>query len=341
MGSIRLLSLFSTLFSILLILLGLFLLQKSPKIEYKHKQVTFSTAGVHNTSSFAFVYVFKSLNDPHSIFDRISFSRLLVSVKSLLETGTDHQVVVLSNSWTGEYKEMFSRCFGERVQVREMEDANVTEGKWVSFTTYGNWKMAWFKLLIFKLFEYKKIVFLDADTLVLKDISELFLSSESLYGALDLADLPFKCKQKNVFGKKNLNSGLLVASPSPQKFSEILSKLKELPPQNGDQKFLQMVFPDFSVLPVCYGYIYELCNCASVVPFESVKTVHFTSSSPVYQYLGVVEGSQLSDAQNCFIKIAKRWYDTAKRLEIVRNGEYYINSDLSLRLDTPANRKTE
>ncbi|XVF06463.1 hypothetical protein REPUB_Repub06bG0050200 [Reevesia pubescens] len=87
------------------------------------------------------------------------------------------------------------------------------------------------KLKIFNMTNYKKVVYLDADTIVVKSIEDLF-----------------KCEKfcANLKHSERLNSGVMVVEPSEALFNDMMSKVNTLPSYTGgDQRFLNSYYSDF------------------------------------------------------------------------------------------------
>ncbi|XWS64778.1 hypothetical protein CRYUN_Cryun05aG0032900 [Craigia yunnanensis] len=87
------------------------------------------------------------------------------------------------------------------------------------------------KLKFFNKTNYKKVVYLDADTIVVKSIEDLF-----------------KCEMfcANLKHSERLNSGIMVVEPAEAVFSEMKAKVNTLPSYSGgDQAFLNSYYSDF------------------------------------------------------------------------------------------------
>lgn len=87
------------------------------------------------------------------------------------------------------------------------------------------------KLKIFNMTNYKKVVYLDADTIVLRSIEDLF-----------------KCQKfcANLKHSERLNSGVMVVEPSESVFNDMMTKVNTLPSYTGgDQGFLNSYYADF------------------------------------------------------------------------------------------------
>ena len=93
------------------------------------------------------------------------------------------------------------------------------------------------KLRIWELVDFKKVVYLDSDMMVLANIDELFDCPN--WSAVNAGgELPQYCDWKG------LNSGLLVIQPSAAVFSDMMNKIEKLKSGDwGDQGFLHAYFP--------------------------------------------------------------------------------------------------
>mmetsp|Transcript_798 Transcript_798/g.4990 ORF Transcript_798/g.4990 Transcript_798/m.4990 type:complete len:480 (-) Transcript_798:529-1968(-) len=97
------------------------------------------------------------------------------------------------------------------------------------------------KLVAFKL-PYRKVVFLDADTLVIRNIDQLFQCG---------GDRGFCANLKH---SEHFNSGVLVLSPEVSLFDDLLEKLGDLESYDGaDQGFLNEYFGQLVEAPLFHG----------------------------------------------------------------------------------------
>ena len=121
---------------------------------------------------------------------------------------------------------------------------------------------------------YERVVFLDADTLVLRSIDRLF-------------DYPEFCAAPNVyesvadFGR--LNSGVFTARPSGATFDAMLARL-DTPGafwRRTDQTFLEAFFPDWHGLPVYDNLLqYVWLNLPELWDWRQVRVLHFQYEKP-------------------------------------------------------------
>lgn len=121
---------------------------------------------------------------------------------------------------------------------------------------------------------YDRVVFLDADTLAIRNIDRLF-------------DYPEFCAAPNVYEALSdfhrLNSGVFTARPSEDTFQRMLARL-DAPGafwKRTDQTFLQTFFPDWHGLPVTYNMLqYAWFNLPGLWHWPSVKLIHYQYEKP-------------------------------------------------------------
>ncbi|XP_020210606.1 inositol phosphorylceramide glucuronosyltransferase 1 isoform X2 [Cajanus cajan] len=144
--------------------------------------------------------------------------------KSIRDTGSIKDMVVLVSDGVSDYANTLLQADGWIVEkISLLANPNQIRPKrfWGVYT----------KLKIFNMTEYKKVVYLDADTIVVKNIEELF-----------------KCGKfcANLKHSERLNSGVMVVQPSATVFNDMMSKVKTLPSYTGgDQGFLNSYYSGF------------------------------------------------------------------------------------------------
>jgi alpha-N-acetylglucosamine transferase len=159
------------------------------------------------------------------------------------------------------------------------------------------------KLRAWELTRYRKLVFLDADTLVVKSIDRLFaypgfVAAPNVYAGL--ADF------------RRMNSGVFVAEPSAATFAAMLERL-DAPGafwRRTDQTFLEHFWPDWHGLPYVYNTLqYVYCDLPDLWCWPQIRVVHYQYEKPwaaehpkrdrlgplIDLWWGVLEGRGLPD----------------------------------------------
>jgi alpha-N-acetylglucosamine transferase len=129
------------------------------------------------------------------------------------------------------------------------------------------------KLRLWQL-DYERVAFLDADTLVLRNVDRLF-------------DYPEFCAAPNVYESladfHRLNSGVFTARPSAETFGAMLERL-DVPGafwRRTDQTFLQAFFADWHGLPVFDNLLqYVWLNLPELWDWGSIRVLHFQYEKP-------------------------------------------------------------
>ncbi len=153
---------------------------------------------------------------------------------SLKKSQTTYNLIVL-----------ISRTIDQKVLVELQRSGIVTKlidpifPKQIINQDHPRWLYTYSKLSIFAQTQYQKIVFLDADTIVLSNIDDLFTKDNM--SAVPTGGL-FKSKSDIFWVKNGLNSGVIVVEPN----SKIYRKLVELEDlHSSDQGILQAFFKDW------------------------------------------------------------------------------------------------
>lgn len=203
-------------------------------------------------------------------------------VNSLRLTGTQADIVVMHTGGVSEAALPDATCikvdlldtseaFNARHAKREIHGNNpFTKGRKPDFhTPLDNFA----KLRLWQL-PYDRVVFLDADTLVLRNIDRLF-------------DYPEFCAAPNVYETladfHRLNSGVFTAQPSQATFDAMMTRLDapDVYWKRTDQTFLQEFFPDWQGLPVFYNMLqYVWFNMPELWDWASVKVLHYQYEKP-------------------------------------------------------------
>ena len=129
------------------------------------------------------------------------------------------------------------------------------------------------KLRLWQL-DYARVVFVDADALVLQNVDKLF-------------DYPEFCAAPNVYESladfHRMNSGVFTARPSQATYRDMLARL-DVPGvfwRRTDQSFLQDYFPDWHGLPVfCNMLQYVWFAMPELWRWRDIKILHFQYEKP-------------------------------------------------------------
>jgi glycogenin glucosyltransferase len=157
---------------------------------------------------------------------------------------------------------------------------------------FKRFALSYVKLRVFQLLEYEKIVFVDADAIVIQNIDELF-------------ERPFFAAAPDFFMPDRFNSGVMVLDPSEAVFGELLASLGTLPSYDGgDQGVLNAHWPGWWTmppkhrLPAAYNFhhfIYEFMQVHEGLKrafLHEIKVVHFTVQKP-WQSFTLTGGSKV------------------------------------------------
>ena len=209
-------------------------------------------------------------------------------VRSLRRTGTAAEIVVLHTGGVATEALAPLQTLGARLVSAELlptsdgfnerharaklhADAPFTKGRKPAFhTPLDNFV----KLRLWEMEEYDRVVFLDADTIVLRSIDRLF-------GYPELSAAPNVYESLSDFHR--LNSGVFVAKPSRATFAAMLARLDapEAFWRRTDQTFLETFFRDWHGLPVFDNMLqYVWFNLPELWDWASVRVIHYQYEKP-------------------------------------------------------------
>ncbi|KAI6191903.1 hypothetical protein M3Y97_00278000 [Aphelenchoides bicaudatus] len=225
----------------------------------------------------------------------------LVLAHSLRETGTQHALHVLYTEGVSSALRNQLHAVFTHASLVNILDSNDQE----NLALIGHLGLTFTKLHAWRLTEYEKAVFLDADTLVLQNVDELF-SRPEISAAPDIGWPDY------------FNSGVFVFTPSLERYRELVQfGLQEGSFDGGDQGLLNKWFKDWREsdashrLPFIYnmtaGAIYSYA-AALKIHGENIKIVHFLGRQKPWHSLktGVHGNEHWTQWNNVFEKNVKQ-----------------------------------
>eukprot|EP00112_Aurelia_sp_Birch-Aquarium-sp1_P020049 Seg5078.2 transcript_id=Seg5078.2/GoldUCD/mRNA.D3Y31 product=Glycogenin-1 protein_id=Seg5078.2/GoldUCD/D3Y31 len=229
---------------------------------------------------------------------------------SLKDSKTTRKTVLLVTEGVSDCKRnQLSAIWDELIDVTPLYTTDLEN---LALTKRPELGITFTKLKIWTLVQFRKCVFLDADTLILQNVDELF-EREELSAAPDIG------------WPDCFNSGVFVFVPSKETYDALIKFADEQGSfDGGDQGLLNMYFKDWATKDIAYHlpFVYNMVAniCYSYAPAykkfgRDAKIVHYlgaikpwhhffdteTSQVHVKQAGGVVEGVQH------FIQL---WWDT-------------------------------
>lgn len=130
------------------------------------------------------------------------------------------------------------------------------------------------KLWLWTLERYERVVFIDADAVVLRPVDRLFgypegAAAPNLYASLD--------------DFHRLNSGVFVAQPARRTLDAMLARLDQPGAfwPRTDQTFLEAWWPDWHGLPYTYNTLqYLYLNLPALWRWEQLRVLHYQYEKP-------------------------------------------------------------
>lgn len=210
----------------------------------------------------------------------------LALLRSLKATHAQWPLVVLATSYAGGL-EALEREGGRIVEVEQLPTSEEFQARHARRSlheaapfTKGN-KPAFHdpldnfcKLRLWQLAEYRKLAFIDADAVAVKNIDRLL-------------DYPELVAAPNVYETltdfHRMNSGVFVAAPSARTYDQMLQQLDRPGVfwRRTDQTFLQSYWSDWHGLPYTYNTLqYVFFNLPDLWNWEQIRLVHYQYEKP-------------------------------------------------------------
>lgn len=177
------------------------------------------------------------------------------------------------------------KAWGANVEIAEDIDLGTLAEK----QARPYWNNTFLKLRVFNLTQFEKIVYIDSDMIVLRNLDHLFEKEHisAVQGG------------KLIFHWEDINSGLMVIKPSQKEFSDLVSlvpivcqKKAELNQGFGDQDVISYYYRNINRLwegenrldesyNAMIRCIHELCV---ILGYKNLKIIHFTGSKKPWMY---------------------------------------------------------
>ncbi|XP_043285576.1 uncharacterized protein Gyg [Venturia canescens] len=246
-----------------------------------------------------FAWVTLATNDSYSL-------GALVLAHSLRRVGTKHDLAVLvTPGVTGAMREKLSSVFSLVQEVNVLDSKDETNLALLARPELG---ITFTKLHCWRLTQYEKCVFVDADTLVIRNCDELF-EREELSAAPDVG------------WPDCFNSGVFVFKPSQETFASLTSFAAAKGSfDGGDQGLLNQYFSDWAHKDISkhLPFIYNMCSTAtySYLPAfkqfgDDVRIIHFIGiTKPWLQYFDTVTSQvQPAPGSHHLLPLLQLWWN--------------------------------
>ena len=174
-------------------------------------------------------------------------------------------------------------------QVRSIEPVPSPDERQALFARFAR---SFTKLRAFELDDVDKLVLLDADTVVLRNVDDLF-------------DRPAIAAAPDFFMPDRFNSGVMVIAPSPELFARLTAALATLPSYDGgDQGFLNSFWPEWWSMPVehrlpaaynLHHFVFQFLASHDSLRrqfLDQIRIVHYTLQKPWMRFT-VTGGAQI------------------------------------------------
>lgn len=216
---------------------------------------------------------------------------LRVALHGLNKTNFKFDIIILYDEFFSELNELKNKYDKLKIIFKKIEVDAYRDLKWVN--NNRKWDInPFFRFEIFKLSEYDKILYLDLDIVILRDINELF-EQPGDFRAVELAkmtNLSYVSK-----GQRGFNAGVMLID---NQFLNIdtynsLFKLAKENIFNGNQKVFNIFFTNVNFLDVKYNLTTDLLSIDNI---DNAHIIHFIGENKPWN----------SEFNNAFCPYVKR-----------------------------------
>lgn len=221
------------------------------------------------------------------------FEGTLALIKSLRDLKAKYPIIVMVTDDVDELYKKYLRSI--MVNVMEIKKINIDPQliKKNNINGQPKWSNSFTKLAVFNLVEWDKIVFLDSDMVILKNVDNLF-DHPSLSAVV--ADKFYPTSRQWT----ELNSGTLVLAPNQEEFK----RLTALIPNNaetplGDQDILHVAFPNWRTnMKLHLGYEYNIFS-KHIDYYKKIKSHRSKKQEAILHYTGPIKPWMFSKGELC------------------------------------------
>ncbi|KAI5480404.1 glycosyltransferase family 8 protein [Pseudohyphozyma bogoriensis] len=252
-----------------------------------------------DTDPFAFVTL---LTSDSYLAGALTTIRSLLDIEGIHPRNPFQTVCIVTPNTVGQDAiKALHKTFDQVIGVEE-----ITTQSWGNLDLLGRQDLSatLTKLHLFRLTQFKKAIFLDADTLVLRPLSHLF-SLEAAFSAAPDSGWP-----------DAFNSGFMVTTPSEETFDGLVEMMKERGSwDGGDQGLLNDFFPNWNRLSFTYNVTptaYYTYAPAYRRHGNDASVLHFIGKTKPW-HRGT-RGTYVHDAAaNDYYGLVNKWFDVFER----------------------------
>lgn len=183
------------------------------------------------------------------------------------------------------------------------------------------WGPAFTKLVSWQKTEFQKLMFLDSDLLVLKNVDDLFEQSDTLLATVDADASSCEYKPERL---ELINSGVLVLTPSKSTYKSLMQTLHNKTflalGSVNDQDVIVHTMPWEKLEYPTYGAQVTHCECDDkrFWDLETIKIIHFTAGLKKLPKPWDYDKKQHANVPECVVDLYREWtnrYNQALDLE--------------------------
>jgi alpha-N-acetylglucosamine transferase len=252
--------------------------------------------------------------------DNETFLNTLIFIISLKKTNPKYKIILCHTNDISKNKlKILKKYYYKLIKIDYINVEGIVKERFTKIFT---------KLEIFKLTQFDKILFLDTDMYVLKNIDHIF-SLNTPAAMIISPNLNYKHNQSIIIGNSIINAGFMLLKPNLNDYNKMIQKLKtyNFSDPNLEQKFLSVYFKKWNNISYLYNFQFALIyiegkrsEIYKKTKFDDIFVIHYSSKKKPYYYM-----NNKSETYFNFKQFYDKWIN-----QFVKVKKYYLLKQISI-----------
>jgi alpha-N-acetylglucosamine transferase len=213
------------------------------------------------------------------------FLNTLIFVISLKKTHPKYKIILCyTNDLSINKINILKKYYDELILIEYLNIEGIQKERFINIFT---------KLKIFELTQFHKILFLDTDMYVLKNLDHIF-QIKTPAGMIINSNLDIKHNEKINKSSFTINAGFMLLSPSKDTYNQMVKSLDNFDVSEGDleQEFLSKFLKSWTNISYLYNFQFGLIyikNKRSEIykntKINEIFVIHYSAKKKAYHYM--------------------------------------------------------
>tara|TARA_Y200000002_G_C22655783_1_gene653407 strand:- start:14 stop:844 length:831 start_codon:yes stop_codon:yes gene_type:complete len=252
--------------------------------------------------------------------DNETFLNTLIFIISLKKTNPKYKIILCHTNDISKNKlKILKKYYYKLIIIDYINVEGILKERFTKIFT---------KLEIFRLIQFDKILFLDTDMYVLKNIDHIF-SLNTPAAMIISPNLNYKHNQSIIIGNSIINAGFMLLKPNLNDYNKMIQKLKtyNFSDPNLEQKFLSVYYKKWNNISYLYNFQFALIyiegkrsETYKKTNFDNIFVIHYSSKKKPYYYM-----KNKSETYYNFKQFYDKWINEFKKVK-----KYYLLKQIDI-----------